>query len=189
MKGLFALTLGLALLALAPEGVDKTLRVALVLPGPITDGTFNTAAFKGITILLGVILSFGSTSVVSNLLSGLFVIYRRGINVGDWIEIKDHTGFVESITLLETQLRTHKNELVSIPNTQLLSSELMNYTRQGKTQGILLHTSIGIGYEEPQRKIEKMLLEAAKRTEGFKAKPEPFVLRQELNGLVRARGL
>ena len=103
-----------------------------VIPGS------ETAAFKGITILLGVILSFGSTSVVSNLLSGLFVIYRRGINVGDWIEIKDHTGFVESITLLETQLRTHKNELVSIPNTQLLSSELMNYTRQGKTHCIHL---------------------------------------------------
>ena len=77
-------------------------------------------------------------------------------------------------------MRKHKNELVSIPNTKLLSSELMNYTRQGKTQGILLHTSVGIGYEEPQRKIEKMLLEAARRTDGFKTKPEPFVLRQEL---------
>jgi small-conductance mechanosensitive channel len=152
---------------------------AIIIAYPYIPGS-ETAAFKGITILLGVILSFGSTSVVSNLLSGLFVIYRRGINVGDWIEIKDHTGFVESITLLETQMRTHKNELVSIPNTQLLSSELMNYTRQGKTQGILLHTSVGIGYEEPQRKIEKMLLEAARRTDGFKTKPEPFVLRQEL---------
>ena len=152
---------------------------AVIIAYPYIPGS-ETAAFKGITILLGVILSFGSTSVVSNLLSGLFVIYRRGINVGDWIEIKDHMGFVESITLLETQLRTPKNELVSIPNTQLLSSELTNYTRQGDTQGILLHTSVGIGYEEPQRKIEKMLLEAARRTAGFKSKPEPFVLRQEL---------
>ncbi len=152
---------------------------ALILAYPYIPGS-ETDAFKGITILLGVILSFGSTSVVSNLLSGLFVIYRRGINVGDWIEIKEQTGVVESITLLETQLRSSKNELISIPNTQLLGSELTNYTRQGETQGILLHTSVGIGYEEPQRKIEKMLLEAARRTDGFKTKPEPFVLKQAL---------
>ena len=110
----------------------------------------------------------------------MFVIYRRGINVGDWIEIKDQTGFVESITLLETQLRSSKNELISIPNTQLLGSELTNYTRQGDTNGILLHTSVGIGYEEPQRKVEKMLLEAARRTDGLETKPVPFVLRQAL---------
>jgi len=152
---------------------------ALILAYPYIPGS-ETDAFKGITILLGVILSFGSTSVVSNLLSGLFVIYRRGINVGDWIEIKEQTGVVESITLLETQLRSSKNELISIPNTQLLGSELTNYTRQGETQGILLHTSVGIGYEEPQRKIEKMLLEAARRTDGFKTQPEPFVLKQAL---------
>jgi len=153
---------------------------ALILAYPYIPGS-ETAAFKGITILLGVILSFGSTSVVSNLLSGLFVIYRRGINVGDWIQIKEQTGFVESITLLETQLRSSKNELISIPNTQLLGSELTNYTRQGETKGILLHTSVGIGYEEPQRKIEKMLIEAARRTDGLKLKPVPFVLRQALS--------
>ena len=152
---------------------------SIIIAYPYIPGS-ETAAFKGITILLGVILSFGSTSVVSNLLSGLFVIYRRGINIGDWIEIKGQTGVVESITLLETQLRSSKNELISIPNTQLLGSELVNYTRQGDTKGILLHTSVGIGYEEPQRKIEMMLLEAAKRTDGLKTNPPPFVLRQEL---------
>ncbi|MEJ2246909.1 MAG: mechanosensitive ion channel family protein [Acidobacteriota bacterium] len=152
---------------------------AIVIAYPYIPGS-ETAAFKGITILLGVILSFGSTSVVSNLLSGLFVIYRRGINVGDWIQINGQMGFVESITLLETQLRSSKNELISIPNTQLLSSELTNYTRQGKTDGILLHSSLGIGYDEPQQKIERMLLEAAGRTHGLKTNPAPFVLRQAL---------
>ncbi len=152
---------------------------AIIIAYPYIPGS-ETAAFKGITILLGVILSLGSSSVVSNLLSGLFVIYRRGINVGDWIEINGQMGIVESITLLETQLRSSKNELISIPNTQLLGSELTNYTRQGETDGILLHTSVGIGYEAPQRKIEKTLIEAARRTEGFKTKPAPFVLRQAL---------
>ena len=87
---------------------------------------------------------------------------------------------MESITLLETILRSPKNELVSIPNSQLLGAELTNFTRQGATEGLLLHTSVGIGYEEPQKKVERMLLEAASRTDGLMPDPGPFVLRKEL---------
>jgi small-conductance mechanosensitive channel len=152
---------------------------AVVIAFPYIPGS-DTAAFKGITIFLGVILSLGSSSVISNLLSGLFVIYRRSVNAGDWIDVKGHVGIVESITLLETILRSAKNELISIPNSQLLSSELTNFTRQGETDGLLVHTSVGIGYEEPQRKVERMLLEAAGRTASLKKDPSPFVLRKEL---------
>ena len=73
-----------------------------------------------------------------------------------------------------------KNELISIPNSQLLSSELINYTRKGDTDGVVIHTRVGIGYEEPQRKVEAMLLEAVGRTAGLKKEPPPFVLRSEL---------
>jgi len=161
--------------------IAKTIVIifAIIIAYPYIPGS-GTAAFKGITIFLGVILSLGSSSVISNLLSGLFVIYRRSINVGDWIDVRGQVGIVESITLLETILRSPKNELVSIPNSQLLGAELTNFTRQGETEGLLLHTSVGIGYEEPQRKIERMLLEAAGRTSGLVADPGPFVLRKEL---------
>jgi small-conductance mechanosensitive channel len=161
--------------------IAKTIVIifAVIVAYPYIPGS-DTAAFKGITIFLGVILSLGSSSVISNLLSGLFVIYRRSINVGDWIDVRGQVGIVESITLLETILRSPKNELVSIPNSQLLGAVLTNFTRQGETEGLLLHTSIGIGYEEPQKKVERMLLEAASRTDGLMPDPGPFVLRKEL---------
>ena len=152
---------------------------AVVVAFPYIPGS-ETAAFKGITIFLGIILSLGSSSVISNLLSGLFVIYRRSVNQGDWVDVRGQVGSVESITLLETILRSANNELISIPNSQLLSSELTNFTQQGETDGLLVHTSVGIGYEEPQRKVEKLLLEAASRTASLKKGPAPFVLRKEL---------
>ena len=169
---------------------------AVIVAYPYIPGS-DTAAFKGITIFLGVILSLGSSSVISNLLSGLFVIYRRSVNVGDWIDVKGELGEVESVTLLETSLRSPKNELISIPNSQLLSSELTNYTRRGETAGLLLHTSVGIGYEEPPEKVVALLLEAADRTEGLKKNPPPFVLKKsladyavvyEINGYTDATG-
>jgi small-conductance mechanosensitive channel len=161
--------------------IAKTVMVifAVIVAYPYIPGS-DTAAFKGITIFLGVILSLGSSSVISNLLSGLFVIYRRSVNVGDWIDVKGQTGMVESITLLETILRSVKNELISIPNSQLLGAEVTNYTRQGDTEGMLIHTTVGIGYEEPQRKVERMLIDATGRTTGLKTDPPPFVLRKEL---------
>jgi small-conductance mechanosensitive channel len=152
---------------------------AVIFAYPYIPGS-GTTAFQGITIFLGIVLSFGSSSVVSNLLAGLFVIYRRSINVGDWIKVKDQVGLVESVTVLETTLRSMKNELISIPNSQLLASELINYTRKGDTDGVVIHTSVGIGYEEPQRKVEALLLEAVGRTAGLKTEPPPFVLRSEL---------
>ena len=162
----------------------KMAKVAVIIFGviiayPYIPGS-GTTAFQGITIFLGIILSFGSSSVVSNLLAGLFVIYRRSINVGDWIKVKDQVGSVESITVLETSLRSVKNELISIPNSQLLGSDLVNYTRTGETEGAVIHTRVGIGYEEPQSKIEAMLLEAVGRTAGLREEPPPFVLRSEL---------
>ena len=152
---------------------------AVIIAYPYIPGS-GTTAFQGITIFLGIILSFGSSSVVSNLLAGLFVIYRRSVNVGDMILVDDQVGAVESITVLETLLRSVKNELISIPNSQLLGSKVVNYTRQGPTEGILVHTRVGIGYEEPQSKIEAMLLKAAGRTPGLKTEPPPFVLRRQL---------
>ena len=152
---------------------------AIIIAFPYIPGS-DTTAFKGITIFLGVILSFGSSSAVSNLLAGLFIIYRRSINVGDLLRVNDQTGVVESITVLETLLRSVKNELISIPNSQLLNSEITNYTRRGETNGILVHTRVGIGYEESQLKVEAMLLEAAERTSGLETHPSPFVLRSEL---------
>jgi len=149
--------------------------VALVFAFPHIPGS-GSAAFQGLTILVGAMLSLGSNSVISNVLSGLFVIYRRSTNLGDRIKVGEHTGDVVQIKLMETHIKSIKNELVSIPNALLLNSDVVNYTHKVDGRGLLVHTSVGIGYEEPPEKVEAMLIEAARRTRDLKKSPEPFVL-------------
>lgn len=149
--------------------------IALVFAVPYIPGS-DSAAFQGLTILVGAMLSLGANSVVSNMLAGLFVIYRRSTSIGDRIQIGDHIGDVVQIKLMETHLKSIKNELISIPNAQLMNSDVVNFSKKTDGSGLLLHTTVGIGYEEPPEKVEAMLIEAANRTKGIKAKPEPFVL-------------
>ncbi|WP_210092527.1 mechanosensitive ion channel domain-containing protein [Ruegeria sp. HKCCSP346] len=149
--------------------------IALVFAVPYIPGS-DSAAFQGLTILVGAMLSLGANSVVSNMLAGLFVIYRRSTSIGDRIQIGDHIGDVVQIKLMETHLKSIKNELISIPNAQLMNSDVVNFSKKTDGSGLLLHTTVGIGYEEPAEKVEAMLIEAANRTKGIKAKPEPFVL-------------
>ena len=149
--------------------------IALVFAVPYIPGS-DSAAFQGLTILVGAMLSLGANSVVSNMLAGLFVIYRRSTSIGDRIQIGDHVGDVVQIKLMETHLKSIKNELISIPNAQLMNSDVVNFSKKTDGSGLLLHTTVGIGYEEPPEKVEAMLVEAANRTKAIKAKPEPFVL-------------
>lgn len=149
--------------------------IALVFAVPYIPGS-DSAAFQGLTILVGAMLSLGANSVVSNMLAGLFVIYRRSTSIGDRIQIGEHIGDVVQIKLMETHLKSIKNELISIPNGQLMNSDVVNFSKKTDGNGLLLHTTVGIGYEEPPEKVEAMLIEAANRTKGIKAKPEPFVL-------------
>ncbi|WP_299894147.1 mechanosensitive ion channel domain-containing protein [uncultured Ruegeria sp.] len=149
--------------------------IALVFAVPYIPGS-DSAAFQGLTILVGAMLSLGANSVVSNMLAGLFVIYRRSTSIGDRIQIGKHIGDVVQIKLMETHLKSIKNELISIPNAQLMNSDVVNFSKKTDGSGLLLHTTVGIGYEEPSEKVEAMLIEAANRTKGIKAKPEPFVL-------------
>ncbi|GAB4548983.1 MAG: mechanosensitive ion channel family protein [Ruegeria sp.] len=149
--------------------------IALVFAVPYIPGS-DSAAFQGLTILVGAMLSLGANSVVSNMLAGLFVIYRRSTSIGDRIQIGDHIGDVVQIKLMETHLKSIKNELISIPNAQLMNSDVINFSKPTDGNGLLVHTTVGIGYEEPPEKIEAMLIEAARRTKGLKARPAPFVL-------------
>lgn len=153
--------------------------MAIVLCFPYIPGS-DSAAFQGLTIFLGLMVSLGSNSVISNSLAGLFVLYKRSMKVGDRILVGEYYGDVINIKLMETYLRTVKNELVSIPNAKLLASEVKNYSAKLDGKGLLLHTTVGIGYEEPREKIEAMLLNAAERTTGLKRNPAPFVLVEAL---------
>jgi small-conductance mechanosensitive channel len=137
-------------------------------------------AFKGVSILLGVIFSLGSSSVLTNIISGYTLTYRRAFKIGDRIMINNLTGDVVARSVLVTRLRSLKNEEIVIPNSIVLNSNLINYSTEAVSNGLILHTTVGIGYEVPWRQVEAMLIEAAERTKGIRTEPKPFVLQQSL---------
>lgn len=137
-------------------------------------------AFKGISIFLGVLLSLGSTSVIGNVLAGYTLVYRRAFRVGDRIKVNEQVGDVMERRLLVTHLRSLKNEEVIVPNSEILNNSVINYSSLAKEEGLILHRTVGIGYETPWRQVEAMLMEAADRTAGLLKDPRPFVLLQSL---------
>jgi small-conductance mechanosensitive channel len=133
-----------------------------------------------VSLFVGALLSLGSTGVISNIIAGYTMVYRRAFREGDLIKIDDVTGFVSKIRLQVTHLRTLKNEEVIIPNSKILNSEVMNYCSLEENEGIYLYTSVGIGYETPWRQVQALLVEAAGRTQGLAKDPAPFVRQQAL---------
>jgi small-conductance mechanosensitive channel len=152
---------------------------AVVIAYPYIPGS-DTEAFKGVSLFLGVIFSLGSTSVIANVIAGYTMTYRRAFHIGDRVKIGDHVGDVVEQRLLVTRLRTPKNEEVVIPNSVILNGEVVNYSALARTEGVILHTTVGIGYETPWRQVEAMLLQAAERTPGLPKAPAPFVLQLAL---------
>ncbi|RNC68233.1 MAG: mechanosensitive ion channel family protein [Desulfuromonadales bacterium] len=152
---------------------------ALIIAYPYIPGS-ETAAFKGVSLFIGVLFSLGSSSLIGNLIAGYTMTYRRAFRKGDRIKIGEHLGDVEQIRLLVTHLRTPKNEEVIVPNSTVLNSEVINYSTMAHQQGLILHTTVGIGYETPWRQVEAILLEAAARTSGLLREPQPFVLQKAL---------
>jgi len=96
------------------------------------------------------------------------------------VKIGDIMGDVTAMRLQVTHLRTTKNEEVVIPNSQIINGHVINYSTLAQKDGLLLYTTVGIGYDTPWRQVEAMLLEAARRTQGIAARPEPFVLQTSL---------
>ncbi len=144
------------------------------LPGAGSD------AFKGISLFLGVLISLGSTSAIANIVAGVVLTYSRAFEQGDRVKISDTVGDVIDRTLLATHVRTTKNVDITIPNAMVLGSHITNYSTSART-GLVLHTSVTIGYDVPWRKVHELLLAAASKTENVEESPAPFVLQTALN--------
>lgn len=148
---------------------------AVVIAYPYMPGS-GSDAFKGISLLLGVLFSIGSSSLIANVIAGYTMTYRRAFKVGDRVKIGDNIGDVSQIRLLVTHLKSLKNEEIVIPNSTILNTEITNYTSLASKRGLILHTAVSIGYEVPSRQVEAMLLMAAARTEGLHRTAQHFVL-------------
>jgi small-conductance mechanosensitive channel len=132
-------------------------------------------------VFIGVLFSLGSHSSIANVVAGLVITYMRPFIVGDRIKIGDVTGDVIEKTLLVTRLRTPKNEEVTIPNSSVLSGNTVNYSTMARTVGLIIHTTVTIGYDVPWKKMHQALLNAADRTESLQKEPKPFVLQTSLD--------
>jgi small-conductance mechanosensitive channel len=148
---------------------------AVVVAYPYIPGS-DSNAFKGVSLFLGVIVSLGSTSVIGNVIAGYTMTYRRSFRIGDRVKIGVHIGDVEEVRMLITGLRGLKGERIVVPNSMILNNDIINYSQMAESKRLLLHTTVGIGYETPWRQVEAMLRMAAERTSGVLHEPPAFVL-------------
>ncbi|EXI79753.1 MAG: Potassium efflux system KefA precursor [Candidatus Accumulibacter appositus] len=155
------------------------LTFAVIVAYPYIPGS-DSDAFKGISLLVGLVVSLGSSSAIANLVAGLMITYRRAFKLGDRVMIGDVIGDVIDIHAQVTHLRTLKNEEVTIANSQILNGHVVNYSSLAAEKGLIVHSRVGIGYETPWRQVEALLLMAVARTPGLLAEPPPFVLYGEL---------
>ena len=154
--------------------------LALFFIAPLIPGTGTTAA-QAITVLLGLTVSLGSTSTVGNAIAGIVLTYMRPFQLGDRVQIGETTGDVVERTFLYTKILTIKNEEVMVPSLQVISRAMINYSARARESGLILHTSVTIGYDAPWRKVHELLLRAADRTANILKKPQPFVLQTSLD--------
>lgn len=153
---------------------------AIVVAFPYIPGS-GTGAFQGVTVFAGLMVSLGSTSVVGQMASGIVLAYSRAFRVGDYVRFGEHEGTVVAFNLLSTKLRTTKNEEVSVPNALFTSGTTVNYTRFARDEGTFLSTKLTLGYDIPWRRVHELLLAAARRTEGLRTDPSPYVLQTSLS--------
>jgi small-conductance mechanosensitive channel len=141
----------------------------------------KSPAFQGISIFLGILFSLGSTSAVANMVAGIILTYMRPFKMGDRVKIADAEGDVIEKTLLVTRLTTIKNVDITIPNAMVLSSHIINYNSSAKELGLVLHTTVTIGYDAPWRKVHELLIAAAGSVEEIQKEPKPYVLQTALD--------
>ncbi|HSB35710.1 MAG TPA: mechanosensitive ion channel family protein, partial [Thermoanaerobaculia bacterium] len=153
---------------------------AVVMAYPYLPGS-GSDAFKGVSVLVGVMISLGSTSLIGQAASGLMLLYTRTVRVGEWVRIGEHEGFVTSVGMLATRLKTGLGDEKVLPNNFVVGTTTLNFSRYAKGRGHLVEANVTIGYGEPWRQVEGLLLLAAERTPDLKKEPKPFVIQRALS--------
>ncbi|MFM7353207.1 MAG: mechanosensitive ion channel family protein, partial [Microcystis aeruginosa] len=156
--------------------------LAAVVIFPYLPG-FNSPAFRGISVFLGLLLSLGSTSAIANVIGGIILIYTRAFRIGDHIQIGDVIGDLIEKNFLVIRICTPTNKIITIPNSSLLSSNVINFSISSRelNRHLIIQTTITLGYDLPWRKAHKTLIEAALETEHILKEPAPFVLQTSLD--------
>ncbi len=173
---------------LDPDTVAPTRRLAagavwlfaLAMAYPYLPGA-QTEAFKGLSVLIGLMVSIGASSLVGQAASGLILIYTHTLKVGEFVKIADIEGTVTTMGMFSTRIHTGLGEEVTLSNSMILGSITRNYSRAVAGPGFIVETAVTIGYDAPWRQVEAMLLEAARRTPSVLGKPAPQVFQTSLS--------
>lgn len=152
---------------------------ALAMAYPYLPGA-QTEAFKGLSVLVGLMVSLGASSIIGQGAAGLILTYSRTIRVGEYVRIGDHEGTVTEMGMFTSRIRTGLGEELTLPNSMIAGTVTKNYSRAVQGRGYIVDTVVTIGYDTPWRQVEAMLLEAAKRTNGILDTPTPRVFQTGL---------
>ncbi|HSR10729.1 MAG TPA: mechanosensitive ion channel family protein, partial [Thermodesulfobacteriota bacterium] len=153
---------------------------ALAMAYPYLPGS-GSEAFKGLSVLVGLMLSLGASGVVGQVAGSFILTFSRTLRVGDWVRIGEIEGAVVRVGFVSTKVRTPTDEEVSIPNGVILNTVTRNFSRPAAADASILETSVTIGYSCPWRQIHALILEASARTEGIERRPPPEVRQTQLS--------
>jgi small-conductance mechanosensitive channel len=164
---------------------NKIVRVLLIAFGVVVAFPYlpasDSPAFAGVSVFIGLLISLSSSSALSNMIAGVVLTYTGAFRLGDRVRLGDTFGDIIETSLLVTRIRMIKNEDITIPNTIAMTNSMINYSRNAGTLGLILHTSVTIGYDAPWRRVHELLVEAALATPGVRHEPRPFVWQTALN--------
>ncbi len=153
---------------------------ALVIAYPYIPGS-QTDAFKGISVFVGLMFTVGSAGVVNHLMSGLVLVYSRALQKDDYVAVGEVEGTVQEVGPLSVKIATLDRREITIPNTVMTNTNIVNYSRISKEQGLLLRATVTIGYDAPWRQVHELLKLAASKTGGLRKDSEPYVLQSALS--------
>ena len=143
----------------------------------------GSSAFQGVSIFLGLLISLGSSSTISNGMAGIFITYMRAFRENDWIKVGNYIGMVIHKDSLVTRLKTINNEEVTVPNSMILSSSTMNFSSMGRTNGLVVTTQVKVRYDARLEDVDATLIAAAQATKGVTDKITPYIYHISLNEL------
>jgi len=152
----------------------------LVVIFPYLPGS-DSPIFKGISVFIGVLFTFSSAGALGNIVAGLLLTYMRSFAIGDRIKIGDVSGDIIEKSLLVTRVRSVKNEVISIPNAQILNNHTINYSADAQQLGLIVHVNITLAYEIPWQKVHQLAKQAALEIDLIEKSPEPFILQTSLD--------
>lgn len=139
--------------------------------------------FQGVSVFAGIIFSLGSTTIVNNFISGFVITYMRSFKIGDRIKIGEVVGDVIEKTPLVIRIKTPKNEVITMPNSSVMSAQTINYTASAHDFGLILYLNVSVDLATPWKQVHDLLLKVAYRTENISKKQKPFILQDRIHDL------